>query len=409
MKRKVFIFNEICPGGNYGIKTYVEQLTMSLHLIGGFETHIVNLRSNLSEFTVTHEENIVLYEIPKERFWKNNQEIYYRNILYLLRTQVVIHELDDIFFQINYFEHKYLISSLRKMFPHGKIIFTLHYLDWSFILQGNTSLFRKTINQIIKIENSQYIIQLFNRDKMLFNSVDIIICLSEYAKNLLVNEYEISNSKIELIHNGLSHAYIEKHLTTKNNLRKQYFFDEGDKIILYVGRLDKAKGGSELIKAFKYVLKKLPKSRLVIIGSGKENIYFEESELYWSKITFTGQIDRSQVEVFYQMADVGVLPSFTEQCSYVAIEMMRYGLPIIGTTSTGLSEMIDDGVNGYKVNIIEKEDGVEMSTKELADKIYNVLKADEKTYAQMSLKCNMLYMTKYHIKQTTDRLIRVFE
>ena len=70
------------------------------------------------------------------------------------------------------------------MFPQGKIIFTLHYLDWSFILQGNTSLFRKIINQSIKNENAQYIIQLFDRDKMLFNSVETIICLSEYAKNL---------------------------------------------------------------------------------------------------------------------------------------------------------------------------------------------------------------------------------
>lgn len=35
------------------------------------------------------------------------------------------------------------------------------------------------------------------------------------------------------------------------------------------------------------------------------------------------------------------MPSFHEQCSYVAIEMMMYGIPLIGSNSTGLSEMLN--------------------------------------------------------------------
>lgn len=229
MKSKVFIFNEVCPGGNYGIKTYIEQLSSCFLTMNDFEVHIVNLRSKENEFTINHESNIVIYEIPREKYWKKNQDVYYRNVLLLLKPYITKCS-ENVFFQINYFEHKPLISYLREMFPQGKIIFTLHYLDWSFILQGNTSLFRKIINQSIKNENAQYIIQLFDRDKMLFNSVETIICLSEYAKNLLINDYKISDSKIELILNGLSDVCIEKDITTKKNLRKQYFFNEDEKI-----------------------------------------------------------------------------------------------------------------------------------------------------------------------------------
>lgn len=75
--------------------------------------------------------------------------------------------------------------------------------------------------------------------------------------------------------------------------------------------------------------------------------------MYWSKIIFSGRLPKELIYKFYQIADVGILPSFAEQCSYVAIEMMMHGLPIVGTDSTGLSEMIIDGENGYKVNLNE--------------------------------------------------------
>ena len=55
MTNKVFIFNEVCPGGNYGIKTYIEQLSCSCFNMKNFEVHIVNLRSNVNEFTINHE------------------------------------------------------------------------------------------------------------------------------------------------------------------------------------------------------------------------------------------------------------------------------------------------------------------------------------------------------------------
>ena len=49
--------------------------------------------------------------------------------------------------------------------------------------------------------------------------------------------------------------------------------------------------------------------------------------------------------------------------------MMMHGLPIVGTDSTGLSEMIIDGENGYKVNLNENENDVFLDTVRLSQLI----------------------------------------
>ena len=66
---------------------------------------------------------------------------------------------------------------------------------------------------------------------------------------------------------------------------------------------------------------------------------------YWWEMGIminAGKVDKELFSVFYQISDVGVMASFHEQCSYVAIEMMAYGIPLVGTDTTGLKEMLED-------------------------------------------------------------------
>lgn len=54
----------------------------------------------------------------------------------------------------------------------------------------------------------------------------------------------------------------------------------------------------------------------------------------------------------YQIVDLGILPSFFEQCSYVAIEMMMFGLPFVAyTMQGGLKDMFQyKGLEEYVIN-----------------------------------------------------------
>ena len=76
------------------------------------------------------------------------------------------------------------------------------------------------------------------------------------------------------------------------------------------------------------------------------------------------------------------MPSFHEQCSYVGIEMMMHGVPLIGTSSTGLGEMIADDL---KVRLDESQEE-QLSVELLADKIVSVLTTPQDVWRQASRK-----------------------
>lgn len=125
------------------------------------------------------------------------------------------------------------------------------------------------------------------------------------------------------------------------------FLDSKEKLILFVGRLDDIKGLDLLIQAFRKILIDGNTVRLIIIGDGNFEYYINQGSDISAKITYVGKISKERLYSYYQVADIGVIPSFHEQCSYVAIEMMMFGLPIIGTDSTGLNEMILDECKLY--------------------------------------------------------------
>ena len=90
-------------------------------------------------------------------------------------------------------------------------------------------------------------------------------------------------------------------------------------------------------------------------------------------MNFTGQLGKKELFELYELSDIGIMPSFHEQCSYVAIEMMMHALPIIGSTSTGLKEMIEDGVSGFHIPVIEYENKTEIDVDLFAEKMLYLL------------------------------------
>lgn len=103
---------------------------------------------------------------------------------------------------------------------------------------------------------------------------------------------------------------------------------------------------------------------------------------------------------FYQIADIGVMPSFHEQCSYVAIEMMMFDVPMIISTTTGLNEMLDE--DECKISIEEQEDGAILSVEELAGKI-------EQKLLQKNCGYREIYLQKYEISSMKQNIRSLYE
>lgn len=129
-------------------------------------------------------------------------------------------------------------------------------------------------------------------------------------------------------------------------LRKDLGFAEDDIVLLYVGRTVEAKGFDNLLLAFEKLSKNNSRLRLIIAGEiFRLNEFAQITKYSAVRITYLGLISKEQLQKWYNIADFGLLPSYTEQCSYTGIEMMAQKLLIVTTNGNGLSDMFTDKVN----------------------------------------------------------------
>lgn len=394
--KHLLLINELDRSAKYGIGTYINQLLKCIKQINDIHLHLINIKCDIKEIKTEHSESYSEYSFPSFLYYTNN---YYRDIWFIIKLNIEqqLNNDDELVVHINMFHQLPLIECIKKDHPQSSIILTVHYLTWSFLFFGNRTKFKN----IIENNRSDFgICKQYELDKKLLNMVKYIVCLSQNTKEILLQDYHIHEDKIKLIYNGLEDVGYSVTYEEKLELRKKMYFSENEKIILFVGRLDPIKGLDILINSFKFVLDRKRDSRLVIIGDGDFSKYLDVGKDYSSKIVFTGHLNKSEIYNFYKIADVGVMPSMHEQCSYVAIEMLMFNLPLIVSKTTGLNEVLND--EEYKINVEESEDSVEISAKELSNKILSSFKNTNK--------CNKsIYNEKYKLDIMLNKMKQLYE
>ena len=120
---------------------------------------------------------------------------------------------------------------------------------------------------------------------------------------------------------------------------------------LAVARLVERKGLGELIRAFSL----LPRGQfeLEIVGEGpdRELLRGLTHQLgVASEVQFSGSLSRAAVAERYRAADLFTLPSAAEAFGNVFAEALASGLPIVGSTTGGIPELVEHGVNGLLID-----------------------------------------------------------
>jgi 1,2-diacylglycerol 3-alpha-glucosyltransferase len=185
-------------------------------------------------------------------------------------------------------------------------------------------------------------------------------------------------------------------------LREHYDIPEGNRILLFVGRLTQEKNLPFLIESFKKVKMTLPKTTLVIVAQGPMEDELKELVLEMGlslekDVIFTGVLAFESLIKAYYSADLFVFSSLTETQGLVLIEAMAAGLPVVAVRASGVREMVDHGINGLLTNCDSDELGAAICRVLNDDELYQKLqvnarkKADSLSSHNMALKLERLY------------------
>jgi len=133
-------------------------------------------------------------------------------------------------------------------------------------------------------------------------------------------------------------------------LRQKYGIPPGHCALLFVGRLGQEKNLTFLLDCFSHLIKLYPDIWLVLVGGGPEEEHLKKAARGMGvaeRTVFTGTLSPSEVVNCYAGSDLFVFSSVTETQGIVITEAKAAGLPIVAVSAFGVSEMVEDGGDGF--------------------------------------------------------------
>ena len=381
-----------------GVIRYIEMLKRGLLIQRKYKVHRIILTSSIFFPEICEKDGLILAKIPflinpysSNCYWRNK---YYRIIVGLLESylkgkkNMILHEQDSFLSE--------LTLLLKKNFG-GLILLHLHIIPWKFTLETD----ERTFNKMYK-ESQNGITNLIGsnfNEQNAYSTADKIICVSKSARRHV--DSVCKNEKIEriVIYNGLC--------AKKSKIKRIYSRRIN---ILFVGRISKEKGVFALLNALQKVKDKEKKVKLTLAGNCdlrmRNRIYANYKDL---EIDFLGNVSYEKLTRLYSTCSIGIIPSLHEQCSYVAIEMSMFGVPIIVSDVDALSEMFEDGVNALKIPVIFDEDfGLELDEVRLTSAITRLIE-DEALRQRLSTNAIKNYEENFTLKKMIQNTIKVYE
>ncbi|HVS86315.1 MAG TPA: glycosyltransferase, partial [Gaiellaceae bacterium] len=130
-------------------------------------------------------------------------------------------------------------------------------------------------------------------------------------------------------------------------LRASLLGEDGELIVLSVGRLSREKRLDMLLDAFAPLTRELPGARLVIAGDGPARKELERTAP--AGTSFTGELVGDELAALYASADVFCFPSTTDTFGQVLLEAGASGLPVVAAQTGGALELVAPGRTGLLV------------------------------------------------------------
>ncbi len=137
-------------------------------------------------------------------------------------------------------------------------------------------------------------------------------------------------------------------------VQKQVLDRKSEKVLLFVGRIEKQKNLIGLLSIMPDIFKLNPKVLLLIIGDGREKPKLERlaKKLEIERnILFLGNVPFNKLPDYYHASDIFLLPSHYEGFARVLMLAGISGKAVVSTNVSGASDLIKDGISGFIVDI----------------------------------------------------------
>lgn len=186
-----------------------------------------------------------------------------------------------------------------------------------------------------------------------YNTADGVIAVSEQMKTDVVEAYGINPKKVTVIHNGIDPEFYKP--TFDNNLLVEFGINPEIPFVLFVGRITRQKGISQLISAAKYFNKNC---QIVLcagapdtdeIAKETENLIAELKSQRDGIILISEMLPREKVKVLYSNARVFACPSLYEPFGIINLEALSCETPVVGSAVGGIPEILTEGETGYLI------------------------------------------------------------
>lgn len=188
-----------------------------------------------------------------------------------------------------------------------------------------------------------------------YNTADGIIAVSEQMKTDVIEAYGVSSEKVTVIHNGIDPDFYAP--TFDNDLLKKYGINPDIPFVLFVGRITRQKGISQLISAAQY----FNSDCQIVLCAGApdtEEIAKETEALIADLkakrngvILISEMLPREKVKVLYSHARVFACPSLYEPFGIINLEAISCETPVVGSAVGGIPEIIVEGETGYLIEL----------------------------------------------------------
>jgi len=286
-------------------------------------------------------------------FDRDNDYVVFTNAGELLRRYVGLHE------NLKVIELRHIKTRPARIFwEHTRLakaadreqLDVLHCPSYICPIRRSSARYVVTVHDTIAIDHPHWAkpsnalyFGLFMK-KSLGNSCRII-AVSKATAQLLAWNFATAEQKIRIIYPGIDAIFnTNRDRSRAQQVRRRYKLPE--RYILYVGNIEPKKNLGVILSAQKAIGKKGLPQKLVIVGKrswcSKLELDAIGKGVAAGKVILAGYVDRMDLPVVYQMADVFVFPSLYEGFGFPPLEAMACGVPVVASDSGALAETLAD-------------------------------------------------------------------